>query len=135
MTTDPHEQLVRDLFAAMGPTLEGFKDNFRRRLDENVTWESVGLPAHHGRQACIDYLDTLKATTGMEYCTIKILHIAVVGNVVLSERVDTMYDAAGTEIREFRLMGAIEISDGHIVRYTDYFDTAPLRATDPFAIA
>ena len=123
------EQLVRDFFAAMGPTLEDFKDNFRRRLDENVTWESVGLPAHRGRQACIDYLDTLNATTGMHYCTIKILHIASAGDVVLSERIDTMHDVDDVEIRAFRIMGAIEVRDGRIVRYTDYFDTASLGRT------
>jgi limonene-1,2-epoxide hydrolase len=127
----PHEQLVREFFAAMGPTLEDFKTNFRQRLAEDVVWESVGLPAHHGRQACIDYLDILNTTTGMQYCKIDILHIATAGDVVLSERVDTMLRADGTEIRTFRLMGAVEVREGHIVRYTDYFDTAPIRLAEP----
>ncbi len=129
MTTSPNEQLVRDFFAAMGPTFADFKDNFRQRLTADVVWESVGLPAHHGRQACLDYLDHLQATTGMEYCTIEILNIAAARDVVLSERVDTMFRADGTEIRGFRLMGAIEVADGQIIRYTDYFDTAPIRAS------
>lgn len=133
MTTS-NEQLVRDFFAGMGPTFTDFKNNFRQRLAGDVLWESVGLPAHHGRQACLDYLDHLKATTGMEYCTIEILHIASAGDVVLSERVDTMYRADGTEIRAFRLMGTVEVADGQIVRYTDYFDTAPIASGAPTTI-
>jgi limonene-1,2-epoxide hydrolase len=121
-----NEQFVRDFFAAMGPTLEDFKRNYRERMAEDVVWETVGLPAHHGRNACLAYLDDLHARTGMTYCTIEVLNIASVGDVVLTERVDSMYRADGTKIMEFRLMGAIELRDGLIVRYTDYLDTAPI---------
>jgi limonene-1,2-epoxide hydrolase len=123
-----NEQFARDFFAAMGPTLEDFKRNYRERMAEDVVWETVGLPAHHGRDACLAYLDDLHARTGMTYCTIEVLNIASVGDVVLTERVDSMYRADGTKIMEFRLMGAIELHDGLIVRYTDYLDTAPIVA-------
>jgi limonene-1,2-epoxide hydrolase len=123
-----NEQFVRDFFAAMGPALEDFKRNYRERMAEEVVWETVGLPAHRGRDACLAYLDDLHARTGMTYCTIEVLNIASVGDVVLTERVDSMYRADGTKIMEFRLMGAIELRDGLIVRYTDYLDTAPIVA-------
>ena len=126
MAVQTHEQLVRDFFAAMGPTLEEFKRNYVERMTDDVVWESVGRPVHHGREECIAHLDDLHARTGMEYCTIEILSIATDGDVVLSERVDTMHRADGSEIMRFRLAGAIEIRDGRIARYTDYLDTAPL---------
>jgi limonene-1,2-epoxide hydrolase len=121
-----NEQFVRDFFAAMGPTLEDFKRNYRERMAEEVVWETVGLPAHRGRDACLAYLDNLHARTGMTYCTIEVLNLASVDDVVLTERVDSMYRADGTKIMEFRLMGAIVLRDGLIVRYTDYLDTAPI---------
>jgi limonene-1,2-epoxide hydrolase len=126
MTTDT-EQLVRDFFAAMGPTLEDFKRNYADRLAEDAVWESVGLPAHHGREACIAYLDDLHARTGLAYCKVDMLHLATVGDAVLTERIDTMYRSDRSEIMAFRIMGAIEVRDGRIVRYTDYFDTFPVR--------
>jgi limonene-1,2-epoxide hydrolase len=126
MAESENEQLVRDFFTAMGPTLEDFKRNYAERMTEDVVWESVGRPVHHGREASIAHLDDLHARTGMEYSTIEILHMASDGDVVLSERVDTMYRADGTEIMSFRLAGAIEVRDGRIARYTDYLDTAPL---------
>jgi limonene-1,2-epoxide hydrolase len=75
-------------------------------------------------------LDDLHARTGMTHCTIEVLNIASVGDVVLTERVDSMYRADGTKIMEFRLMGALELRDGLIVRYTDYLDTAPIAAAE-----
>jgi limonene-1,2-epoxide hydrolase len=124
------EQFVRDFFAAMGPTLEDFKRDYRDRMAGDVVWETVGLPAHRGRDACLAYLDDLHARTGMTHCTIEVLNIASVGDVVLTERVDSMYRADGTKIMEFRLMGALELRDGLIVRYTDYLDTAPIAAAE-----
>jgi limonene-1,2-epoxide hydrolase len=123
-----NEQFVRDFFAAMGPTLEDFKRNYRERMAEDVVWETVGLPTHQGRNACLAYLDDLHARTGMTYCTIEVLNLAAVDHVVLTERVDSMYRADGTKIMEFRLMGALELRNGVIVRYTDYLDTALLAA-------
>jgi limonene-1,2-epoxide hydrolase len=125
-----NEQFVRDFFAAMGPTLEDFKRDYRDRMAGDVVWETVGLPAHRGRDACLAYLDDLHARTGMTHCTIEVLNIASVGDVVLTERVDSMYRADGTKIMEFRLMGALELCDGLIVRYTDYLDTAPIAAAE-----
>jgi limonene-1,2-epoxide hydrolase len=124
---DDPEAFVRDFFAAMGPTLEDFKRNYRERMAPDVVWETVGLPPHHRLEACLDYLDDLNARTGMTYCTIDILHLAVSGDAILTERVDTMFRADDTKIMSFRLMGAIELRDGLIARYTDYFDTVPVR--------
>jgi limonene-1,2-epoxide hydrolase len=121
-TTEP-EQLVRDFLAAMGPTLQDFKRNYRDRMTADVVWETVGLPAHHGIEACVVYLDDLHARTGMEYCTIEILHLATAGGVVLSERRDRMHRADGAVITTFRVMGAIELREGKITRCTDYLDT------------
>ena len=120
----PNQQLVTDFFAAMGPTLEEFKDNYRDRLTEDALWESVGHPPRRGRAACIEYLDELNVRTGMEWCTVDVLHLSSTAETVLTERVDTMRRADGTPITSFRIMGAIEIRDGKIARYTDYFDTA-----------
>src|SRR5262245_11091778 len=111
----------------MGPTLDDFKQNFRDRMTAGVVWETVGRGEDRGIDACLAHLDDLGERAGMEYCTIEILHLATTGDVVLTERVDTMYRADGTEIMSFRLAGAIELRDGKIARYTDYLDTASLQ--------
>jgi limonene-1,2-epoxide hydrolase len=128
-TRSDAEQLVLDFFAGMGPSLEAFKDTFRRCMADDVVWESVGFDRHEGLADCIDYLDTLNRLTGMEYCTIDVLHIASAGDVVLTERVDTMHRSDGSVILDFRLMGALEVRDGKVTRYTDYLDTLATATT------
>lgn len=118
------EAIARAFFAGMGPTLEHFKQTFRQRMAADVIWESVGLPPHHGLDACLDYLDVLHERTGMVACTIEIRTLAVQADTVMTERVDTMLRADGSIIATFRLMGALTFREGLVVRYTDYLDTA-----------
>ena len=109
----------------MGPTLDGFKKTFAEMLTDDVVWESVGGEPHVGRDVCIAHLDELHSAIGMEYCTIDILNIASVGNVVLTERLDRMHTADGSIACGFvfRIMGTFEVRDGKIARYTDYYDS------------
>ncbi|TGD83827.1 limonene-1,2-epoxide hydrolase [Mycolicibacterium sp. CH28] len=120
------EALVLEFFDCMGPTVADFKANYEKRLSEDAVWETVGLPARVGKRACIDYLDTL-AARGMQYCTIEILGLASAADLVLSERVDTMYRPDGTVLMPCRIMGTIQVKDGAIVRYTDYMDLSAIR--------
>jgi limonene-1,2-epoxide hydrolase len=100
-------------------------------MTDDVVWETVGLPPHHGIDACVAYLDDLHARTGMVYCTIEILNLAIAGDVVLTERLDTMHRADGSTIATFRVMGTIELHNGKIARYTDYLDTHQARTGLP----
>ena len=119
------EQVVFDFLTQMGPTLEDVKRDYRERLTEDVIWDKVGFPVINGLEASITHLDMLKEVTGMEYCTIEIYNLASTGNVVLTERLDTMYREDDSVIIDYRIMGALEVRDGKICRYTDYFDTVP----------
>ena len=47
-------------------------------------------------------------------------HLAVEGNVVLTERVDTI--SVGDRVGALPVMGTFEIRDGKISRWRDYFD-------------
>ena len=119
------EQMVFDFLTHMGPTLDDCKRDYREHLTDDVVWDNVGFPVIRGIDACIEHLDTLKQLTGMEYCTIEIYNLATTGNVVLTERLDTMYREDDSFIIDYRIMGALEVRDGKICRYTDYFDTIP----------
>ena len=98
------------------------KKSYRDHLTDDVHWESVGSTPHLGLEESIRHLDELHDQNGMEYCTADILHLASVDDVVLTERVDRMHRADGSVIADFRIMGAFELRDGRICRYTDYLD-------------
>jgi len=124
--TTPQEEFAIDFFHNMGPDLEAFKANYRKRLADNVVWETVGKPPRVGKQACLDYLDTLNQTTGMAYCEIIVHALASRDGVVFTEREDRMLRADGSLFMAFRVSGVVVVEDGLITRYTDYLDLSPL---------
>jgi limonene-1,2-epoxide hydrolase len=110
------EQVVFDFLTQMGPTLEDFKRDYREHMTDDVIWDNVGFPVIEGLEASIAHLDTLNELTGMEYCTIEIYDLASSGNVVLTERLDTMYRKDDSVILPYRIMGALGVRDGKICR-------------------
>jgi len=125
----PQEELAIDFFDNMGPDLAAFKANYRKRLADHVVWETVGKPPRVGKQACLDYLDTLNQMTGMEYCEITVHSVASRDGVVFTEREDRMLRADGSLFMAFRLAGVVVVEDGLITRYTDYLDLSPLTSS------
>ena len=55
-----------------------------------------------------------------ESMVIETLHLAVEGDVVLTERVDTI--TVGERVATLPVMGTFEIRDGRISAWRDYFD-------------
>lgn len=117
------EKLALEFFSGMGPDLQAFKQTYREYLAEDVVWESVGFDHHPNLEDSLKYLDTLAEQTGMAYCNITVRNIASSGDLVFTERVDTMHRADGSKIMDFRVAGVLEIRDGKITRYTDYLDS------------
>ncbi|MBF6262411.1 nuclear transport factor 2 family protein [Nocardia farcinica] len=117
------EQFVLDFFAGMGPDLATFKQTYKKFLAEDVEWESVGFDHHPNLEDSLKYLDMLAEQTGMAYCDINVINIGSAGDLVFTERVDTMRTADGTKIMDFRVAGVLEVRDGKIHRYTDYLDS------------
>ncbi len=69
--------------------------------------------------------DAIKATiemftSGVERVEFRVLHIAAVGEVVLTERVDVF--VLPGKIIELPVMGTFELRDGRIAAWRDYFD-------------
>lgn len=120
------EATVLKFFGGMGPDIETFRHTYREMLADDVVWETVGRPPRVGLPACLDYLDALKAGTGMEYCDVDLISIASAGDVVFTERVDAMKRADGSLFMEFRIVGVTVLCGDRIVRYTDYCDLSAL---------
>ncbi|MBA0044940.1 limonene-1,2-epoxide hydrolase family protein [Mycobacterium sp. NPDC050853] len=88
-------------------------------LDENVSWENVGLPAVRGRRAVMRFMGLMNSPwAGFD---VKIHRIAAEGNTVMTERTDVII--AGPLHIGFWVCGVFEVSDdGRIVLWRDYGD-------------
>ncbi|OBK31401.1 hypothetical protein A5634_14310 [Mycobacterium asiaticum] len=81
-------------------------------------WDNVALGAHHGVDAITQAVEGY--VKRMQSVDLKVVNLAVNGNIVLTERVDEMvYD--GHPVRA-RCMGAFEVVGDKIAAWRDYFD-------------
>lgn len=85
-------------------------------LADDVQWINVSLPAINGRNVA----RVLRALAGRGGFRVHVFHIAVAGDVVLTERADAI--RVGRFEQRFWVWGRFEVSDGKIVIWRDSFD-------------
>ena len=115
--THDAERVVREVCSALE---KHDAEAFRPLLTEDVIYHNIPIEPAVGIDAAITFLAGFFAM--FESTAIEILNLAVRGNVVLTERVDTF--TLGGKAAPLPVMGAFEIRDGRICAWRDYFDMA-----------
>ncbi len=95
----------------------------RARFTADTVWENVGVATTTGFDQAMAFLDGFSAHYPFERGEVIVHHAAEAGSVVLTERTDNFYDAAGRQIVSIRLMGVFEMDGPRILAWRDYFDT------------
>ena len=108
---EPLERAIRDLFRP------------------DTEWLNMGLSRTVGADEALALGAKFEASMGYAKIIVETLHIAAVGNVVLTERLDRLVAADGREIAAFSIAGVFELDDdGKLVRWRDYTDPAAISA-------
>ncbi len=118
------EATVRALLAAL-ETHDSAQ--LRPFLTEDVVYHNIPLEPSVGLEASLTFLDGF--FTMFTQTKVEILHLAVRGDVVLTERVDTL-TMEGNAV-PLPVMGTFELRDGKICAWRDYFDMAQATAVAP----
>jgi limonene-1,2-epoxide hydrolase len=121
MTSDTAEVLspqrvVEAFFADIGDLDAAFEYIADDLVYENVA--TVPMPTIRGKRAARRFLGI-----GVKLCSgfaIEVNHIAAHGSTVLTERTDTF--TFGETAGNFWVCGTLEVRDGKIVAWRDYFD-------------
>ena len=93
-------------------------------LTDDVVYHNIPLDPAVGIDATLAFIEGF---FGMcDGMTIENLHVAVRGNVVLTERVDTF--TVGELVAPLQVMGTFEVRDGKISAWRDYFDLTAITA-------
>jgi limonene-1,2-epoxide hydrolase len=87
-------------------------------LADDVVYHNIPMDPAVGIEAAIAFIDAFFAMCdGMD---IETVHLAVRGDVVLTERIDTF--RLGEIVAPLPVMGTFEVRDGKISAWRDYFD-------------
>jgi limonene-1,2-epoxide hydrolase len=94
-------------------------DAIEAAFTDDVVYHNIPMPPLQGKQAAMAFI------TGMQPKSVdwQVLNIAENGDVVLTERVDNFVLADGKDL-SVPVMGAMEIDNGKIRAWRDYFDLA-----------
>lgn len=118
------EKVVRefcDAFAAHDA------EKLRPYLTDDVVYHNIPMEPNVGIEATVGFL---AGFLGMcDKLEIENLHVAVRGDTVLTERIDTF--TVGQVVTPLPVMGIFEVRDGRISAWRDYFDMA--QATKAFS--
>lgn len=92
---------------------------------DDVVYQNVPMtPVHEGKQAAVGFLAPFVA--GADEVAWPVHRQAATGDVVMNERTDRF--RFGDKWVEVRVVGVWEVSDGAIVLWRDYFDSAEMNA-------
>ena len=94
----------------------------RPYLAEGAVYQNTGMPATAGVDAVLENLAGQFAMFPDSY-EYRMVNIVGEGDVVMTERQDMIEGPDGT-LHAVPVMGTFVVTDGRIVRWTDYFDTA-----------
>jgi limonene-1,2-epoxide hydrolase len=109
------ERVVRDFCA----TFEKHDaEALRPFFTDDVVYHNMPMDPAVGADDAVAFIAGFFAMC--ESMVIETLHLAVRGNVVLTERVDTF--TVGQIVAPLPVMGTFEIRDGKISAWRDYFD-------------
>ena len=97
-------------------------------LSEDCVYENSGVPPCIGREAALAFIDLAQKARDIQAIRVDLLHAAVSGNVVFTERWDIHLNSAGEEVYPVRIVGVMEIRDGKIAAWRDYFDPGEMMA-------
>ncbi|MBZ4521783.1 limonene-1,2-epoxide hydrolase [Mycobacterium avium subsp. hominissuis] len=112
-------QVVLDFCQAM---VKRDAEALRPFLAEGAVYQNVGKPAFAGVEAIVENLAS-QFTAFPDSYEYRVVNIAVYLDVVLTERLDMIRTPSG-ELQGVPVMGAFEVRDGKIHRWTDYWDSA-----------
>ncbi len=118
------QQLTVRFMEAFSRGNQGMIDAIRRYFTPDTVWENVGLATTTGIDEALGLVKQLEASMGIDTIHIEVLAIASDGHKVLTERIDRMLRADGSEIAAPPVMGIFEIEEGRIKAWRDYFDSA-----------
>jgi limonene-1,2-epoxide hydrolase len=120
-TESEAERVVRDFCAAFD---QHDAEALRPFLTDDVVYHNIPMDPAVGIDATIAFVNGFFAMCqGM---VIEMVHLAVSGGVVLTERIDTF--SVGEKAAALPVMGTFELRDGKISAWRDYFDMAQITA-------
>jgi limonene-1,2-epoxide hydrolase len=95
---------------------------FREEFAPDTVWDQRPIPRITGSDQAVKFLSLCRTAMGLETITVEIKNLAIEGETVHTERIDTFHRADGSPIASAELAGVLTYRDGQLVYWREYFD-------------
>jgi limonene-1,2-epoxide hydrolase len=119
-TPEAPEAIVRAFF--LGLENEGALPTLERWLHPEAIWQNTGFPDAAGKEQIVHLAKRFLEANPAPLARIEILQLAGEGEVVLTERIDHVLNDDRSLSHSCKIMGAFEVRDGLVSRWSDYFN-------------
>lgn len=124
-----HEATIRRFFDCWGVSYAARCASLHDHFTEECEWINVSMSTTYGPlEAVNNGLRPGRDQLGIETMAVDMTRLCVDGDVVWTERVDHARRADGTLIGSVDCVGIMEMKEGRIRRWRDFFDTSQLEA-------
>jgi limonene-1,2-epoxide hydrolase len=136
-TIDANKRLVTDFFAAWGRSFDDMIESFRVALAPDCLIKMTRTPDMIGLQQLQPFMDTVRAAGVIETMDVEVLRMIATDDCVVCERIDTMHAPGGAVTARLPTFSLMDIRDGKITEWHDYFDSAdmPTGSMDVVAVS
>ena len=120
-----NEAVLREVLQAWTDGIAPSQAAIRKHFTDDCRWEQAGLPTTTGPDEAADLMGTME---GMGFCglDVEFRHVAAVGDVVFTERVDWLKRPDGTRLGPWPVVGVTEFRGGKISAWREYYDSRNL---------
>ncbi len=123
MTNSADQALVLRLFGRWAVSFDEMCAAFAETFTEDCYWDQKPMTATTGPAEALRFLRRTRMLMGLERVEVELLSIASAGGVVHTQRIDRLYARSGALLAQAPVAGVLNIRDGRIAAWKEYFDS------------
>lgn len=127
--------IVERLFESWQHGFDAMIDGFHAHLAPDCFLQQTRSPDLRGIDEIVSFMNNVRAAGVVETILVENRNLIAQGHFVVSERIDYLRDASGATIATVPAIGIMEMKDGKVAVWRDYFDSADMQPEAMAAIA
>lgn len=121
-----NEQIVRAFFTTWNESFDTMIEGFKQHLSDDCHLVQTRTPDLHGLAEIIPFLEHVRNAGLMEKIAVEVTNIVATDTSVAAERLDFLYAPGGELTARFPCVSVMELENGKITGWRDYFDSADM---------
>jgi limonene-1,2-epoxide hydrolase len=109
-------------FASWGASFDSMCEGFGIELDPECDWDQRPMWRTHSRDSALSFLRLARRTLSLDTIDVDLLSVAVVGEVVHTQRIDHLRRRDGSLIVSAPVAGVLTYRGDRVVHWKEYFD-------------